>query len=87
MWPRTCRGSRWPSSVVLYVVPASLVGVAVASATLYALPSGGYPEARLLAAAAAFLLAVTATAALTDRFGWLAAHRHVVSSEGTEDRS
>jgi len=32
----------------------------------FALPSGGYPEARLLSAAAAFLLAVTATASLTD---------------------
>jgi hypothetical protein len=63
---------------VLYVVPASLVGVAVASATLYALPSGGYPEVRLLAAAAAFLSAVTATAALTD----LVTHRHVASSGG-----
>ena len=50
----------------LSVVPASLVGIAVAATTLYALPSGGYPETRLLSAAAAFLLAVTATAALTD---------------------
>jgi hypothetical protein len=53
-------------SGVLYVVPASLVGIAVAAATLFALPSGGYPEARLLSAAAAFLLVVTATASLTD---------------------
>jgi hypothetical protein len=54
-------------SEALYVVPASLVGIAVAVVALSALPSGGYPEARLLVAAATFLLAVTVTAALTDR--------------------